>query len=286
MKYQFIETHRDFSVVKVCQTLKITKSGYYHWLKTRDNKGNKDQKLLFMLKNIFDSSRQTYGRPRLTQALKQKGFVVNQKRVHRLMKKHGIFAKTKKRFKPGSKGSKQNLSAAPNLVKRNFFASKPNELWFADITYILTSVGWLYLAAVIDAYSRKIVGWSMDKRQDSSLVCRALGNAVKKQRPEDGLIVHSDRGSQYGSFNYRWQCQNYGFVMSMSRKGNCYDNAMMESFFHSLKTEQVHWDKYKTFEEGKEKLFEYIEIFYNRVRLHSSLGYKSPVQFETAYYQS
>ena len=172
------------------------------------------------------------------------------------------------------------------MLNQKFTASKPNELWFADITYILTTVAWLYLAAVIDAYTRKIVGWSMAGRQDASLVCKALKQADVKEKAPAGIIVHSDRGRQYGSLSYQSQCQSHGFIQSMSRRGNCYDNALMESFFHSLKTEHVHWDKYKSFEEAKVKLFEYIEVFYNRVRLHSSLGYRSPVRFEKVYYQA
>jgi putative transposase len=171
-------------------------------------------------------------------------------------------------------------------VKQNFQASKPNELWFADISYISTRAGWMYLAAIIDAFSRKIVGWSMDKFQTTNLVKNALLNALRRQNPQNNLVLHSDRGKQSASRDYRNLCTSQGFLQSMSRAGNPYDNAMMESFFHTLKTEQTHWDNYKTIDEAKQKVFEYIEIFYNRKRLHSGIGYKSPIEFERAYFHT
>ncbi len=287
MKYQFIDQYRFiFPVVKMCQVIKTHKSGYYYWLLNKNNIKLKNQNLVLRIKSIFKKSKGTYGRRRLTKALNKDGFKANEKRVHRIMKKYNIFAKTKKKFKVCCTDSKHCFPISPNLVKQNFRASKPNELWLSDITYIATSVGWLYLAAIIDVCTRKIVGWSMDRYQKSSLVNNALLNALKRQNPRSGIIIHSDRGKQYANYSYMNLCQGNGFIQSMSRKGNCYDNAMMESFFHTLKTEQVHWCKYQTIQEAKQSIFEYIEIWYNRQRLHSGIDYQSPIECEKAYLNS
>jgi len=287
MKYQFIDNHHFvFPVVKMCRTLKVYKSGYYYWLENREKKEDKEKKIVCKIKSIFEGSKRTYGRPRLTRTLNMGGFEANEKRVHRLMKKHHIFAKTKKKFRVCTTDSKHRFPISPNLVEQDFRASKPNELWLSDITYISTIVGWVYLAAIIDVFTRKIVGWSMSKTQNTKLVKTALENAMKRQAPKSSLILHSDRGSQYASYGYRDLCLTHGIVQSMSRSGNCYDNAMMESFFHTLKTEEVHWSSYQSREEAKGKVFEYIEIYYNRQRIHSGIDYQVPVDFETAYYNS
>jgi transposase InsO family protein len=287
MRYEFINIYRlTFPVLKMCQVLKASKSGYYKWQKRFDNKREiENKKILEQIKNIHKQSREIYGSPRITAALKAEGLIINKKRVVRLMKINNIFAKTKKIFK-SSRRNKNNYLVVPNIVNRNFTTEKPNKLWLSDITYIRTSEGWLYLAAILDVYTRKIVGWSMSKDQNKELVSRALLNAIGRESINSKLILHSDQGSQYASYDYRNLCQKYGFVQSMSSRGNCYDNAMMESFFHSLKTENVYWENYKTREEAKKSIFEYIEIIYNRQRLHSGIGYKTPIEFEMLYKNS
>ena len=231
------------------------------------------------IKAAHDHSRQTYGSPRVQADLKEKGIKCGKKRVARLMKKNGIHAKTKKRFK-ATTDSGHNLPVAENLIKQNFKVDAPNKVWVADITYIPTEEGWLYLATVIDLFNRGVVGWSMKERMTRELVMEALEQAVCRRRPGAGLIHHSDRGSQYASDDYQRLLAHHGAKSSMSGKGNCYDNACAETFFKTLKTELVYFERYKTRNEAKESIFEYIEVFYNRERKHSTLGYRSPVEFE------
>jgi len=285
MKYKFIDENRSaFAVQKMCQILEISKGGYYKWKKQPESKRKKeDKKMIEKIKIIHKENDETYGSPRITKALNQKGEIkINKKKVERLMKENNIYAKTKKRFK-ATTNSKHNYPVAPNLLEQNFIAIAPNSIWVSDITYIRTKEGWLYLAAILDVYSRKIVGWAMDKRQTKKLVCKALLQAIGRQNISDGIILHSDRGSQYASYKYQNLCKKYGFIQSMSGSGNCFDNAMMESFFHTLKTEKIYWEKYSTREQAKKSIFEYIEIRYNRKRLHSSIGYKTPIEFEKLY---
>jgi len=196
-----------------------------------------------------------------------------------LMKKNNIWAKMSRKFKVTTKQSSRAL-ASENLVKQNFSVTRRNQIWTSDITYLWTKQGWLYLAVVMDVYSRKIVGWSISSSLSSELVERALLMAILHRNPNSGIIFHSDRGSQYTSSSFRRILKNYGIVQSMSSTGNCYDNAITESFFHTLKTELIYWEKYQSREEAKRSIFKYIEINYNRRRLHSSLGYLSPVEFE------
>ena len=266
----------------MCQILRVSKSGFYRWqskVKTKRAQENKD--LLIKIREIYLRSNRIYGSPRVLAVLRCENlsFSVNHKRVERLMKINGIVAKTKRKFK-ASKNAKHNYPVAPNLIKQDFSAPAPNKLYLSDISYIKTKEGWLYLAAVLDAYTRKIVGWSMSKRQSKELVENALLHAVKRQKVDGEIILHSDQGKQYASYSYRDLCKEYGFIQSMSGRGNCYDNAMMESFFHTLKTEEVYWQNYETRAEAKKSIFEYIEINYNRIRLHSGIGYKTPVEFE------
>lgn len=192
---------------------------------------------------------------------------------------NGIVAKTVKKFK-ATTNSKHDLPVAENLLKQNFAAEKPNTVWVSDITYIWTLEGWLYLAVILDLYSRQIVGWAMSDRLTSDFVVKALYQAIGHRRPPSGCIIHSDRGVQYASTDFRKGLETFGFIQSMSRKGNCYDNAVAESFFHTLKIEHVYDHKYETRAEARQSIFEYIEMFYNRIRRHSALGYKSPVSFE------
>jgi putative transposase len=226
-------------------------------------------------------SRQTYGTRRLKHSLvKRYGLVVSKRRIGKIMNFLNLKTKMKRRFKVTTTNSNHNFTIAPNRINRDFYSSVPNDKYVGDITYIKTKQGVLYLATVIDLYSRKIVGWSMDDTMKTSLVNDALLMAIKRRNPNRGLIWHTDRGSQYASHEHKDLLKKYGIIQSMSRKGDCWDNAVSESFFHSLKTELVYHETFKTKAQANEMIFEYIEIFYNRQRLHSYNNYMSPVEFE------
>jgi len=281
MKYLFIENHRSaFRVEKMCRVLGVSRSGYYSWRKRGFSKrGRSNQALLVKIKKFHEDSRRTYGSPRITADLRANGETCGRNRVARVMRVNGIAAKTKRRFKITT-NSKHNHPAAPNLVKQEFVAEKPNQLWTSDITYLWTIEGWLYLSVILDVYSRQIVGWAMKKRLTKGLVISAFKQALSHRTPARDMILHSDQGSQYASGDFQSLLNRYGIRSSMSGKGNCYDNAITETFFHTLKTELVYFKNYQTRKEAKLSVFEYIEVFYNRQRRHSSLGYKSPVDFE------
>ena len=232
-----------------------------------------------MIKQIFEESRGLYGARRIRRKLLQLGKAVSRKRIARLMKATSLYCKTKRRFKVTT-NSKHNRPVSPNLLQRQFNVSRPNQYWVGDITYIPTSKGWLYLATVIDLYSRKVIGWSMSNRMQASLVNDALLMAIWQRKPAKGLVWHTDRGSQYASQSHRDILKEHHIIQSMSRKGDCWDNAVAESFFHTLKTELTHHHKFKNREEAKHVIFEYIEVFYNRIRIHSANNYMSPVDFE------
>jgi transposase InsO family protein len=280
MKYEFISNHRSASrVEKMCQALKVSRSGYYGWAgREPSQRDEANRQLLVKIKRSYDSSRQTYGSPRITVDLRESGETCNQKRVARLMKINGLIAKTKRRFKITTNTTHNHL-AAPNLVNQEFFAQRPGQLWTSDITYLPTKAGWLYLAVVLDVYNRQIVGWAMSKHLNRELVIISLKQALNRQTPSEKMIFHSDRGSQYTSAEFRKLLNNHAILASNSGKGNCYDNAITETFFHTLKTELVYFENYQTREEARLSIFEYIEVFYNRKRRHSALGYKSPVDF-------
>ena len=231
------------------------------------------------IKESHKNSRRAYGSPRITEDLQAKGTKCSENRVARLMKTHGIVAKTAKKFK-ATTNSKHNLPVAPNLLNQDFVTEKPNTVWVTDITYISTMEGWLYLVVILDLYSRQVIGWAMSNRLTSGFVIKALYQAIGRRKPATGCLFHSDRGVQYASSDFRDVLKAYGFIQSMSRKGNCYDNAVAESFFHTLKTEHVYDYRYETRAEAMQSVFEYIEMFYNRQRRHSALGYRSPVSFE------
>lgn len=231
------------------------------------------------IKNIFISNRQIYGTRRIQQVLSMEGIKTSRRRIGRLMKAQNLSCKTKKKFKPTT-DSKHSLPVADNLLDRQFQVDAPDSCYVGDITYTWTGEGWLYLAVVIDLFSRLVVGWSIKERMKANLVNEALLNAIGKRNPDQGLIFHTDRGSQYASKSHRKILQTYGIRQSMSRKGNCWDNAVSESFFHTLKTELLHHEKFKTKDEAKKSIFEYIEVFYNRKRLHSNNGYLPPALFE------
>jgi putative transposase len=281
MKYQFIDRYRSvYRVEKMCRILNISRSSYYTW-KTRSKsmRDKVNEALVFEIKLSFEKNRKTYGSPRITAELRAQGIRCGENRVARLMRINGIVAKTKRRFK-ATTDSKHTLPVAENVINQDFTAERPNEVWASDITYIWTKEGWLYLAVILDIFNRKIVGWAMDSRITRNLVLKAFIMAVRRQNPKPGVIFHSDRGSQYASSDFRKILEMHEFIQSMSGTGNCYDNAIMETFFHTLKTELVYFERYETRREARQSIFEYIEIFYNRIRRHSSLGYLSPVDFE------
>jgi putative transposase len=283
MRFVFIRKYENtWPIAVMCRVLKVSRSGYYIW-KTRPEslQSKRRKRLLKMIQIVHVESRKTYGSPRVFRDLKALGQACSVNYVAHLMKKDGIAAKTRRKFKCTT-DSKHKLPVAPNLLDRNFAVDKPNRVWLTDITYISTREGWLYLATVEDLYSRRIVGWSMSKRIDSRLVVDALQMAIDRRQPEPGMIVHSDRGSQFCSEHFGQLLTKYGCKPSMSRKGNCWDNAPMESFYRTLKVEHVYWEDFQTRVEAKASLIEYIESFYNRQRRHSTIGYVSPVDYELA----
>lgn len=264
----------------MCKTLKVSKGNYYRWLcNPISNRKKSNIELIEKIREIHICSKQTYGSPRIIAELKKQGLEVGHNRVSRLMRENEIKAKMKRRFK-NTTDSEHKLPVSENILNRNFKANKPNEKWVSDITYIWTMAGWLYLCTIIDLYSRKVVGWSMNDNMETSLIINALEMACINRNPESGLIFHSDRGSQYASYQFREVLEKKGFIQSMSRKGNCWDNAVAESFFHSLKTEELYFNKFNEKYQAKSCIFEYIELNYNRKRSHSYLGYLSPYQFE------
>jgi len=281
MKYRYIEKQRlFFGVEKMCRALQVSSSGYYRWRKgDESSRGKENEALLWQIRLIHTRHRQRYGSPRITEELREQGHRCSENRVARLMRKNGIAAKTKRKFKITTQ-SKHSLPVAENLVKGAFTASAPNRLWVSDITYVWTAEGWLYLLAILDVFNRQVVGWSMSNRLTQELVLNALKQAVWRRKLTSGCIFHSDRGSQYAGYAFRTLLQNHGFLQSMSGKGNCYDNAIMETFFHTLKIELVYFESYLTRNEAKISIFKYIEMYYNRIRRHSALNYKSPVDFE------
>jgi transposase InsO family protein len=284
VRYQFIEDHREEWPIDVqCDVLAVSRSGYYAWRgRPPSARQRRHAELVERIRVIHHESRQTYGSPRVHRQLVVEGSVCNEKTVAKLMKAARIQAKTTKRFRVMTTDSTHGLAVAPNVVDRDFAPMKRNQTWSCDITYIPTREGWLYLAAIEDLRTRKIVGWSMAPSMESRLVVDALEMAIARETPVKGLVAHSDRGSQYASDHYQRHLAAHGITCSMSRKGNCWDNAPIESFFATLKKELVHHEDYQTIEEAKRSIFEYIEVFYNRKRRHSALGYLSPEEFELA----
>lgn len=248
-------------------------------MQPQSKRQKENEEILMEIKESHKNSHRVYGSPRITEDLQAKGTKCSKNRVARLMKVHGIIAKAKKKFK-ATTNSKHNLPVTENLLNQDFVAEKPNTVWVSDITYIWTLEGWLYLAVILDLYSRQVVGWAMSDRLTANFVIKALHQAIGRRNPVRGCILHSDRGIQYASTDFRDVLNSYGFIRSMSRKGNCYDNAVAESFFHTLKTEHVYDYRYETRAEAIQSIFEYIEIFYNRQRRHSAIGYRSPVSYE------
>jgi transposase InsO family protein len=260
--------------------MKVSRSGYYEWLnRALSDRDQENQRLKIMIKEIFIQSRGCYGTRRIAQGLARNDIFVSKRRIGKLMAAAGLACKTKRRFKVTT-DSKHNKPISPNLLERQFDVTQPNKYWVGDITYIPTKNGWLYLATVIDLYSRQIIGWSMADNMKAKLVNDALTMALWQRKPKRGLVWHSDRGSQYASDSHRSILRDHGIIQSMSRKGNCWDNAVAESFFHTLKTELTNHHQFNNQQEAKNVIFEYIEVFYNRIRIHSANNYLAPVEFE------
>lgn len=284
MIWAFIGEHEgEFEVQIMCRVLNVSVSGYYAWRKRPPSRrALENAALVEQIRAVHQQSRQTYGCRRVTAALRGQGVVCNHKRVARLMRATGIRGCERRKRRPVTTQSAHDQPIAANLLARDFSASAPNQKWLSDISYIDTEEGWLYLAGIEDVFSRKIVGWAMDERLETTLVEAALRMALIQRQPEAGLLHHSDRGSQYASDAYRALLAQHTIQVSMSRTGNCYDNAMKESFWATLKTECA-TQPFATRAQARSTLFEYIEVFYNRQRLHSALGYQSPEQFEQHY---
>lgn len=282
MKYQFMKDNSThFPKVKMAEIFNVSISSYYAWLKRKPSAHEqRDKELLAEIKRIFKEMRKKYGSPRIYRELKNTYYHCSRSRVARLMRENGLVARRKKRFKITT-DSKHDYPISPNLLKRDFFSKSINECWVSDITYIDTNEGWLYLCTILDLFSRKVVGWSMASHMRAELAIDALDMAVKHRNPPKNLLFHSDRGVQYASKDFRKKLESYNMVQSMSRKGNCWDNAPAESFFSTLKMEEVYTHKkYQTREGARKSIFEYIEVFYNRKRSHSFLDYKSPAEYE------
>jgi putative transposase len=281
VRYALIDAHRArYPVRMMCELLGVSRSGYLAWRgRGPSPRARENARLLGEVRAIHSASDGNYGSPRVYEELRAQGNVVSLNRVRRLMNKHGIAARHKRKFR-ATTDSRHKLPVAPNRLGQHFVAERPDQVWLTDVTYLWTEEGWLYLACVLDLYSRLIVGWAMSERNDRHLVIAALGMAYFQRRPAPGLIHHGDRGSVYCSHDYQKQLDHYGMVCSMSGKGNCYDNAPMESWFKTLKVERVNGRRYATREQARSDVFSYIETFYNPRRRHSSLGYVSPREFE------
>jgi transposase InsO family protein len=282
MRFAFIqERQEEYPVALMCRMLKVSRSGYYGWRDRKDSARSKRRgELIEQMCRVRQASRNTYGSPRMTVELKGRGMEVCENTVAKYMREAGICAAPRRRFVPRTTDSTHDHPIAPNRLERDFAARAPNQKWACDLTCIRTDQGWLFLAVVMDLFSRKIVGWSMSENSKAECVAQALSMAISRRKPPAGLLHHSDRGVQYACGLYRRLLLRHGIAPSMSRRGNCYDNACVESFFGTLKSELVHRTHYPTRRQAEASVFEWIEVFYNRQRRHSSLGYLSPEAFE------
>jgi len=281
MRYEFIRAEKArFPVRLMCRLLEVSRSGFYAWLGWRDSRELNDRQLLQFIREIFAQSHETYGSPRIYRELRIRGVRCDKARVERLMQENEITPPRKKKYRVTTDSNHKN-PVAPNVLQRDFTSPAPNRRWASDITYVWTWAGWLYLAVVLDLFSRRVVGWAMDSRLDTeSLTLNALHMALRNRAPARGLIHHSDRGTQYTSADFRKVLDAHGIVCSMSRRGNCWDNAVSESFFATLKLDLIFRRTFRTRREARQAIFNYIEVFYNRQRRHSYLGYLSPAEFE------
>ena len=283
MKYAFMQQHAEaFRITTMCRALSVSRSGYYAWRQRQRQPSRREQRRTQLdqrVRQAYEARKGRSGAPGLTHDLGDEGHGYNRKTVAESLRRQGLRAKAAKKFK-ATTNSRHNLPVAPNLLGQDFKAAAANQKWVGDITYLWTDEGWLYLAVVIDLYSRLVVGWALAERMTADLVRDALQMALWRRRLPRGVIVHSDRGSQYCSASYQSLLKQHGLSCSMSAKGNCYDNACAESFFHTLKVECVHGERFTTREDMKQNVFEYIEVDYNRTRRHSANGYISPMAFE------
>lgn len=281
MRYEFIRAEKvRFPVRLMCRLLEVSRSGFYAWLKRRDSLELNDRQLLQLIREIFAQSHETYGSPRIYRELRARGVRCDKARVERLMRENEITPPRKKKYRVTTDSNHKN-PVAPNVLQRDFTSPAPNRRWVSDITYVWTWAGWLYLAVVLDLFSRRVVGWAMDSRLDTeSLTLNALHMALRNRAPDRGLIHHSDRGTQYTSGDFRKVLDARGIVCSMSRRGDCWDNAVAESFFATLKLDLIFRRTFRTRREARQAIYRYIEVFYNRQRRHSYLGYHSPAEFE------
>jgi len=282
MRYQFIREHREqFPLSSMCRVLEVSRSGYHAWLgRPKSKRAQENATLLEEIREIHEGSRKRYGSPRVHATLRKRGRMCGRHRVARLMRENGLCVRPKRRYRVTT-DSKHSLPVAENLLHRQFAIGTPNRAWVVDLSYLPTAEGWLYLAVVLDLGTRRVVGWSMGTTMTRSLVIAALELAIRRCRPPVGLIHHSDRGSQYASQDYQRLLEEHGMIPSMSRKGDCWDNAVMESFFHTLKSELIGNRIFATREEARQEVFAYIEVWYNRQRLHSALGYRTPEEYES-----
>ena len=271
------------SIKDLCATLGVSRSGYYQWKNAGQSpRAQQTSRLNRLIENEYAKSRQTYGSIRITRALREGGETVGYNRIARLMRSAGLQGRQKRRYRVRTTDSRHDQPIAPNLLAVAPAPTKPDQIWATDITYIETGEGWLYLAGVLDLYSRRLIGWAMGPGMETSLPLAALNMALQQRRPVGQVLHHSDRGCQYASATYRQALAANGCIASMSRKGNCYDNATMESFWSTLKHELVYRRKFMTRNEATTAIFDYIEGFYNRTRLHSALGFKSPLDYESS----
>jgi transposase InsO family protein len=284
VRFAFIRDHiRQFPVDLMCQVLEVSRSGYYAWRHRAPSRcAERQTNLVEQIRDAYAASRCNYGSPRVTVELAARGVACSRNTVAKLMRKHGIRSRTKRRFVVRTTDSRHGHPVAENRLNRQFARPLPNQAWAADITYIPTQEGWLYLAVVIDLCSRKVIGWSTADHLRAELVCKALEMAITHRKPSGQVLHHSDRGVQYACDEYQQLLSRHGMLPSMSRTGNCYDNAVVESFFGKLKTELIHHTTYAKRAEAHLALFDHIEIYYNRQRRHSTLGYKTPAEFEAS----
>ena len=287
MIYEFIRVEKAFFPISVlCRVLRVSRSGFYSWHRgDRAKRELSDRRLLVEIRAVFEASRRTYGSPRVHDELRKQGIRCSLARVERLMRENGITPPKKSKFKKTT-DSDHPHTVAPNLLDRDFTSPSPDRRWSTDITYVWTVEGWLYLAVVMDLFSRRIVGWSMGSRLTRTLALSALRMALWQRHPDAELLHHSDRGCQYASNDYQGELRRRKITCSMSRRGNCWDNAVVESFFSTLKRELIHRHRFETRQEAAEAIFDYVEVFYNRQRSHSHLGYLSPAEFEQRHWMA
>lgn len=285
MKYEFMETHRsDHAVVTMCKALGVYESGYYRWKnKKKSEREVEDERLTLIIREIHEGSKETYGAGRIKSALVLRDIHCGESRIRRLMKENGIYSVMKRRYRPFSKKETIEMRYTDNLLNREFSVLEPNKAWCGDITYIKTATGWAYLAVVIDLFNREVIGYSISKKANTELTKRAMANALSSRRPSGKVMFHCDRGTQYSSKSYQEYLDQHHVESSMSRKGNPFDNACVESFFATLKKEWVFHRSYQNIEQLKSSLFEYIELFYNRKRMHSSIANCTPHEYYLMY---